>query len=89
MKPIVLLLPLALAACATPQEPKLVVQRVLVPVTKSCIPTMLAPAPAYPDTDEALRAAPDGASRYQLEHAGRKLRSARLRELEPIVEGCK
>lgn len=91
MTRVAFLLPLlALGACAHVQpEPRLVTQRVLVPVTKSCVPTTLTPAPAYPDTDEALRSAPDGASRYQLEHAGRKLRIARLRELEPIVEGCK
>jgi hypothetical protein len=85
-----LLLLLPLAACASDGgQPVLTTQTVYVPVVKSCVPSSLAPAPTYPDTDEALRAAPDGAHRYQLEHAGRKLRIARLRELEPLVQGCK
>jgi len=88
--PAILLLPMALGACSTP-VPRTVLTPIetYIPVSRSCLPSNVQPAPTYPDTDAALRAAPDGAVRYQLEHAGRKLRIARLNELEPIVAGCK
>ncbi len=79
-----------LAGCAsTPDsEPRVVTVEVAVPVASPCVPASLGPAPEYPDTDEALRAAPDAASRYQLLGAGRLLRGARLNELEPVVARC-
>ena len=91
MRRLIVLLALApLAACATPGAPpaRLVTVEVAVPVASPCVPAGLAAAPEYPDTDEALRAAPDAASRYLLTFAGRQLRSARLNELEPIVAAC-
>ncbi len=81
-----------LAACAgrqtPPPQPILTPVEVAVPVATGCVPANLAAAPEYPDTDQALRTAPDAASRYQLLYAGRKVRVARNNELEPIVAGC-
>lgn len=59
-----------------------------IPVGSPCVPSNLGTEPTYPDTDEALRVAADAAERYQLTAAGRKLRIARLNELEPVVAGC-
>ena len=90
--PVVLALMLILSGCATtshgPVEPIVIQHEVDVPVTIACVPKTLAPAPEYPDTDQALKAAADAAVRYQLVTAGRALRMARLGELEPIVVGC-
>ena len=83
---------LSLGACAsTPQvapEPRIVTVEVAVPVPQPCVPAGLAAPPEYPDTDDALRAAPDAASRYQLIAAGRLLSRARLNEVEPVVAAC-
>lgn len=83
---------LLLAGCATkpcPVPPPVIVPvKVAVPVVGTCVPANLPDAPAYPDTDEALKAAPDAASRYQLLGAGRPLRVQRLKELEIVVGGC-
>jgi hypothetical protein len=59
------------------------------PAPKSCVPKTLSPAPRYPDTDGALRAAPGAADRYQLMAAGRILRQERLEDLERAVAGCR
>ena len=70
---------LTLPACTTtPQIPpeRIVTVEVAVPVAQPCVPAGLAPPPIYPDTDDALRAAPDAATRYQLVGAGRLLRDA-------------
>lgn len=56
---------------------------------RSCVPRTLGPAPRYPDTDSALRAAAGAADRYQLMAAGRILRQKRLEELERVVAGCR
>ncbi|GCE89058.1 hypothetical protein MSKU15_0659 [Komagataeibacter diospyri] len=58
------------------------------PIAVSCVPADLAPAPSYPDSNSALQYATGPAQRYALLYAGRKLRDARLHELEPIVAGC-
>jgi len=82
---------LTLGACATTgaaPEPRVVTVEVAVPVASPCVPAGLGATPEYPDTDEALRQAPDAATRYQLLAAGRPLRAARLGELEPVVAGC-
>ena len=60
-----------------------------VPVAKNCVPRTLPPAPRYPDTDAALRAAAGAADRYQLLAAGRILREKRLEQLEAVVAGCR
>ena len=49
----------------------------------------LPPAPRYPDTDAALRAAAGAADRYQLMAAGRLLRQKRLEDLERVVQNCR
>jgi hypothetical protein len=59
------------------------------PPPKSCVPKSLAPAPKYPDSDAALRAAGGAADRYQLIAAGRLVRIDRLSVLEKIVAGCR
>jgi len=56
---------------------------------RPCVPRTLPPAPRYPDTDQALRAAPGAADRYQLMAAGRLQRQRRLEELERVVAGCR
>lgn len=80
-----------LSACgATTQAPRpeIRTQTVNVPVRQPCVPAELSPAPAYPDTDDALRAAPDAAERYRLVAAGRLLRITRNETLETVVKGC-
>lgn len=84
---------LATAGChprvnAPSAEPILDPLVVNTPTAIGCVPPDLDASPDYPDTDAALKAAagPDG--RYQLLYAGRKLRVARLNELEPIVGKC-
>lgn len=82
---------LALAACSAKQErPEPIVQtvEVQVPVPQPCVPKQLGGPPVYPDTDEALRSAPDAAARYRLVYAGRLLRIGRLGELEPVAKSC-
>ncbi len=84
---------LPLAACATAPtrrpEPIVVTKEVVVPGPPApCVPKEVGEAPVYPDTDEALKAAADPAERYQLLAAGRPLREARLRVLEPVVASC-
>lgn len=69
-------------------EPIKVPVEVQVPVPVGCIPAGMDNAPTYPDTREALLGAPDAASRYRLLYAGRKLRDARLKEIEPIIAAC-
>lgn len=91
MKRLLLLPLLVLTACATDgavPEPRVVTVEVAVPVSSPCVPAGLAQPPEYPDTDLALRTAPDAASRLLLFAAGRLLRAARLNELEPVVAGC-
>ena len=59
------------------------------PAKRACVPKAFPRAPAYPDTDAALRDAGGAADRYQLMAAGRVLRALRLAELERIVDGCR
>lgn len=77
---------LAMAACAS-TRPK-PIQSVATPVPVACRPS-LAPEPDWPDTDAALRAAPDLFERVRLLAAGRLLRIARDRELTAALEGCR
>lgn len=85
------LLPVALVltGCATTQEPTVRTVYVDRPVALECVPANLDPAPTYPDTNEALKQAPDAADRYALIAAGRLLRDARLAELEPVILTCR
>ena len=83
---------LALAGCVHDQaarpEPILTPVEVAIPVATGCVPANMAPPPEYPDTDTALKAAADAAARYQLLYAGRKVRTARLNEVEPVIANC-
>lgn len=82
-----------LAGCAhapaAAPEPALAPIEVDRPVAASCVPANMADAPEYPDTDQALKTAPDAAERYQLLYAGRKVRTARVNELEPVIAACR
>ncbi len=62
---------------------------VKVPVAQPCVPASLPDAPAYPDTDGRLRAAPDAADRYRLLILGREIRIARLGLLEGVAAACR
>jgi hypothetical protein len=81
--------PPALAPQAAAPPPQTRVVQVRVPTPVKCVPDDLGPAPAYPDTDRALRDAGGAADRYQLLAAGRLLRDARLRRLEEVVRHCR
>ena len=92
MKIAALALPFLLAACGghprSAPEPIVVVQQVAVAVVGACVPKGLGPAPEYVDNDAALKAAKEGPVRFQLLVLGRAQRDGRLREIEPIIEGC-
>lgn len=80
----------SLAACATPAAPptpQIVTKTVEVAVPVACKPD-LGVAPAYPDTDAALKAAPDVYQRVKLLVAGRLLRIAREAELTAGLNAC-
>lgn len=74
---------------AGPPAEKVVRVRVPVPVPVKCVPEELGPPPAYPDTEQAMRAAGGAADRYQLLAAGRILRDERLAKLEEVVRRCR
>lgn len=84
---------LALAACSTTPaptpEPIVITKDVDKPVAVSCVPKSLGPAPAYPDTDDALRTAGSAERTLQLVFAGRDLRKARSDQVEPVIENCR
>lgn len=77
-----------LASCANKPEPVINPVPYNVPVPVPCIPDNLLPPPVYPDTDTALRAAPELADFLKLLYAGRQLRDKRLEALESVVEKC-
>jgi len=78
---------LALTACATTSEPRIVTKEVKVPVPVACA-VSAGEDPIYPDSDEALKAAPNVLERVKLLAAGRLLRIAREMELKAAVKGC-
>lgn len=80
---------LLLTACAGKSEPVIRTVEVRVPVPVSCVSDKLPEEPTYPDTDDAVKAAPDAAARYGLIAAGRVLRIQRAAEVEPVVKGCR
>lgn len=83
-------LAIMLAGCSTVRpEPVVDTVTVGVPVARSCVPPALGEAPAYIDTDAALKAAGGPEDRYQMVIAGRVQRNARLGEVEPVVKGCR
>lgn len=81
---------LILAACGGKQvEPEIRIVEVPVAVPVSCVPKNFPAKPDMPDSDEALKAAPDAAARYGLIAAGRVLRIQREAEVEPVLAGCR
>lgn len=82
----------ALTGCKTLETaPEPVVRTVEVTVTKPVpCPALasLGPEPAYPDTDEAIRAATNMAERALLVMTGRKLRVQRLAEYVAASAAC-
>jgi len=76
-----------LTACASSREAAVRTVEVRVPVAVACDPKVGAP-PAYPDSDQALKAAPGLFERVRLLLAGRELRKAREAELEAGIRGC-
>jgi hypothetical protein len=78
-----------LASCAggPPPEPRIVVKEVRIPVPVPCAADP-GPAPAYPDSAQALRAAPDLFARAQLLLAGRALREADLAAARAALKAC-
>lgn len=79
---------LTLAACATPSEPRIVVKEVKIAVPVACSADP-GPDPNYPDTDAALRSAPNLYERTKLLLAGRLLRMGREVELKAANSGCR
>ena len=81
---------LLLVGCGGKQvEPEIRIVEVPVSVPVSCVPKNFPAKPPMPDSDEALRAAPDAAARYGLIAAGRVLRIQREAEVEPVLAGCR
>lgn len=78
-----------LAACATRPEPVIRTVEVKVPVPVSCVPVSLRQEPSYPDTDAALKATKEGGDMLRLLAAGRLLREQWLREVRPVLKGCR
>lgn len=83
---------LALAGCAHTPEPEIRTVEVKVPVDDPACAreavARLGAASAYPDTPEAIRAAPNLFERVKLILAGRELRIAREAALEDALEAC-
>lgn len=78
---------LTCAACATAPSAGESTREVSVPVAVTCQPALKAKREP-PDTDEALRSAPDLFTRVKLLVAGRLERISRERELEAALRGC-
>jgi hypothetical protein len=75
-----------LTGCATPQN-RIVVQEVKVPVPVPCV-AKIPEAPIYPDSDEAIKSAPDLFSLATLYRAGRGVRIAREAGLVEVLKSC-
>ena len=81
------LMALSISACATGKEPAVRTVEVRVPIHAPCaIPEP--PEPAYADTDEALRQAPNHVERVRLLVMGRLQRIAREAELRAWGRAC-
>jgi hypothetical protein len=80
----------SLTACATrPAEPIIKTVEVKVPVAVSCVPADLRQEPSYPDTDATVRATAGPDDLIKLLAAGRLLRDQWLREIRPVLKGCR
>ena len=78
-----------LGGCAGQPIYKTQIQYVDRPVKMSCLPADLPPDYTYPDTDDGLKGAKDGADRYLMLYEGRKLRISRNALLESLLSNCK
>jgi len=90
-----------LTGCGTTPEPETHTVPVNTPVAVSCVPDDLLPGPLmvdpktgdiqpdYPDTLDALKAAPELSDVLKLIDAGARLRQKRLDALEVVVEKCR
>lgn len=89
---VVLLILLLLTGCGVttnPPEPEIRTVEVRVPVPQPCPAIQeLGDEPTFPDTDEALRTAPDLFTRVQLMAQGRLLRIARLAQYRAARASC-
>jgi|GEM_PF-2337912 len=80
-------LAVVLFGCGTAPPERVVTQTVYVPTPVRC-KAAARPSIEYPDSDEALRTAPDMFERVKLLLAGRNTRSARIQELESSLKAC-
>lgn len=82
---------LILTGCAgtPPPEPVIITKEVQVAVPVQCKALeQLGPEPAYPDTDEAIKAAPSLFERTKLILKGRIMRIQRLAEYQVVKVTC-
>jgi hypothetical protein len=79
---------LALAACASTSEPKIVIHEVKVPVTVACVPADLPAKPAS-YADDALTASTPADQRYIAIAGANQARKARLARIEPVIQSCR
>lgn len=91
MRSTIVIAALCLSACTTQQKPvpEIVPRDVSVAVRATCVPADFPTEPDYPDTDDALLAAPNMAGRYALAIAGREKRKARQAASETVIAGCR
>lgn len=75
-----------LAACGHTQT-KVETVAITLPIPVPCAQS-LGPEPNYPDTDEALSAAPNIFEWVKLTKAGRLMRIARAAELQAAIAAC-
>jgi hypothetical protein len=75
------------SVASPPPDPKIEVKTIDTPVAVQCRPD-LGPEPAYPDTDAALRAAPDLFHRVQRLVAGRLMRIGRDAQKTAALAQC-
>lgn len=89
MKRLAILAAVALAACGNhpAAEPQFNTVTVYKNTPVPCDPK-LPPAPTYPDTPEAILAAPNIAEVAKLVKAGSLMRQARLAQVEAAVKAC-
>lgn len=88
MRTLVVLVCIALSACATaPAAPRVVTKEVLI---EKSVPCKIQPPtePEWPDTDAAILAAPNVFERGKLFVAGRLLRIAYEAELRAALSAC-
>lgn len=88
MKRAAIIIALALAGCATAPQPLVVTKTVTVPVAVKCAPDPAPSAPAFVDTDAAIKAAPDMFARAKLYVVGRLQHLAYEGELAAALKGC-